>query len=138
MPHESAELILDYLREQMPRYPFKPDLDKPYVEELLADFQDVSVLNEIKAFRWYYDNQPLARVSHIRVASGAGSHERPPSRAVPHNQSEGNPYGPRLERVCCLLAITGHSQTARSRVKGPAPRRTSASELALDAARTGE
>ena len=51
MPHESAELILDYLREQMPRYPFKPDLDKPYVEELLADFQDVSVLNEIKAFR---------------------------------------------------------------------------------------
>ena len=68
MPHESAELILDYLREQMPRYPFKPDLDKPYVEELLADFQDVSVLNEIKAFRWYYDNQPLARVSHIRVA----------------------------------------------------------------------
>ena len=60
-----AEQILAYLRERMPRYPFKSDVDQAFVEELLDDFKDVAVLNEIKTYRWYYADQ---LPSHPRVA----------------------------------------------------------------------
>ena len=62
---DSADQILAYLREKMPQYPFEPKLDQAFVEELLDDFAGVSVLNEIKTFRWYYENRPL---NHVRVA----------------------------------------------------------------------
>jgi hypothetical protein len=38
------------------------------VDELLDDFPDVDILEEVKAFRWYYENQPLARIRSPRVA----------------------------------------------------------------------
>lgn len=64
----SAEPILDYLRECLPRYPFQPKLDADFVAELIADFQSIDILEEIKAFRWYFDNQPAAKVKSLRVA----------------------------------------------------------------------
>jgi hypothetical protein len=63
--HNSASQILGYLREKMPGYPFEPDADKDFVEELLGDFPHVCVLDEIKACRWYYGNRPI---NHVRVA----------------------------------------------------------------------
>lgn len=63
-----ATAILDYLAQRLPGYPFRPDIDEPFVAELLDDFQDIDVLEEIKAFRWYYENQPLAHVRNPRVA----------------------------------------------------------------------
>jgi hypothetical protein len=62
-----ATAILDYLATRLPAYPFKPDVDAPFVDELLDDFPDVDVLEEIKAFRWYYENQPVTRLRHPRV-----------------------------------------------------------------------
>ncbi len=64
----TAEPILDYLRHHLPRYPFQHELDAAFVDELLADFQQVDILGEIKAFRWYFDNQPAAKVKSLRVA----------------------------------------------------------------------
>ena len=76
----SPEAILSYLRERLPRYPFEPELDSAFVEELEADFPHVAILNEIKAFRWYYDNDPIRRVANIRVALRRWL-ERAPDRA---------------------------------------------------------
>ena len=64
----SPDQILAYLQEQLPDYPYRADLDTGFVAELAADFPDVDILEEIKTFRWYYDNAPLARVKNIRVA----------------------------------------------------------------------
>ena len=63
-PHD----ILAYLAHQLPDYPLRPELDAPFVDELVHDFPDVDILEQIKTFRWYYDNQPLARVKNVRVA----------------------------------------------------------------------
>lgn len=60
--------VLDYLAQKLPGYPFNPDVDRPFVEELLDDFPDIDILEEVKTFRWYYENQPLARVRSPRVA----------------------------------------------------------------------
>jgi hypothetical protein len=65
---EATAAILDYLAHRLPGYPFRPEVDRPFVEELAADFPDIDVLEEIKAFRWYYENQPLTRVRNPRVA----------------------------------------------------------------------
>ena len=62
------EQILAYLREHLPDYPFNPRLDDPFIAELASDFPDVDILEEIKTFRWYYDNAPLSRVKNVRVA----------------------------------------------------------------------
>jgi hypothetical protein len=43
-------------------------LDKLFVAELLADFPDLDLLEEIKTFRWNYDNDLIAGVSNPRVA----------------------------------------------------------------------
>ncbi len=67
-PSDVVAAILDYLAHHIPGYPFKPGLDRPFVDELVADFQGIDVLEEIKAFRWYYENEPLARVRNPRVA----------------------------------------------------------------------
>lgn len=65
---EATRSILDYLTRSLPGYPFRCEVDEPFVRELLDDFPDVDVLEEIKAFRWYSENQPLARVRNPRVA----------------------------------------------------------------------
>lgn len=70
-PHNDADpraaAILDYLENHLPTYPFDPDLDIPFVHELLADFPAVDVLEQLKTFRWYYDNDPLAHVKKPRL-----------------------------------------------------------------------
>jgi len=60
--------ILDYLEQHLPDYPFRRDIDRPFVEELVADFPHVDLLEQIKAFRWYYDNQPVSRLRKPRLA----------------------------------------------------------------------
>jgi hypothetical protein len=37
------------------------------VSELLADFPDTEVLEELKALRWYHDNEPFSGVKNQRV-----------------------------------------------------------------------
>ena len=59
--------ILDYLEHHLAAYPFDPDLDARFVEELLHDFPDLDILEQIKAFRWYYDDAPISRVKKPRV-----------------------------------------------------------------------
>ena len=59
--------ILDYLEHHLTAYPFDPDLDARFVEELLRDFPDLDVLEQIKAFRWYYDDAPFTGVKKPRV-----------------------------------------------------------------------
>jgi hypothetical protein len=59
--------ILDYLEQKLPNYPFDLDIDTPFVEELRSDFPTVDLLEQIKAFRWYYDNEPLSRVKKPRL-----------------------------------------------------------------------
>ena len=54
-----TEKIRDYLH-RLPGYPFDPELDADYVEELVDDFSDVNILAEIKNFRWYYNNKPFS------------------------------------------------------------------------------
>ena len=68
-PQDSAaQQLLLYLRHHLPGYPFNPALDVAFVEELCSDFPNVDLLEETKAFRWYYDNQPAARLTKLRVA----------------------------------------------------------------------
>ena len=63
----ASEPILDYLRNQIPAYPFDPKLDEDFVHELIADFHDLDILEEIKTFRWYHNNRPGDRFKNIRV-----------------------------------------------------------------------
>lgn len=59
--------ILDYLKNHVPTYPFDPRLDPEFVDELIADFQDLDILEETKTFRWYYHNRPADRFKNVRV-----------------------------------------------------------------------
>jgi hypothetical protein len=63
-----AATILEYLECQIPNYPFSRRLDKAFVEELLADFPNLDILEEIKIFRWFYDSDPMAHVANPRAA----------------------------------------------------------------------
>ena len=64
----SAEPILSYLKSSLPSYPYNEKIDPDFVEELINDFQGVNILEEIKSFRWFYDNQPTQRVRAVRLA----------------------------------------------------------------------
>lgn len=55
--------VLIHLREKLPGYPFQLALDTLFVRELLEDFPDIDVLEEVKTFRWYYDHE-LAKKNH--------------------------------------------------------------------------
>lgn len=59
--------VLNYLEHQFPSYPFNPRLDTPFVTELAADFQDLNLLEQIKTFRWYYDDD-LSKIGNPRAA----------------------------------------------------------------------
>lgn len=63
----APEPILDYLRTQIPAYPFDLKLDEDFVHELIHDFDDLDLLEELKTFRWYYNNRPAARFKSVRV-----------------------------------------------------------------------
>jgi hypothetical protein len=60
--------ILHYLRHRLPGYPYNDLIDPDFVDELLDDFPNSNVLEEIKAFRWYHENDPAARVRNLRIA----------------------------------------------------------------------
>jgi len=55
--------VLIYLREKLPGYPFQLALDTLFVGELLEDFPDIDVLEEVKTYRWYYDHE-LSKKNH--------------------------------------------------------------------------
>jgi hypothetical protein len=40
----------------------------PFVLELLADFPEIDILEELKNFRWYHDNAPFSGISAQRVS----------------------------------------------------------------------
>ena len=65
---DPARDILGYLEVQLPGYPFSPTIDPAFVGELLDDFPHADILEEIKSFRWYHDNDPAARVANLRLA----------------------------------------------------------------------
>lgn len=60
--------LLDYLEHRMPDYPFDPDLDRDFLAEIIDDFDQLDLLEELKAFRWYHDNQPGKRFRNLRIA----------------------------------------------------------------------
>ncbi len=55
--------VLIYLREKLPGYQFQLALDTLFVRELLEDFPDIDVLEEVKTYRWYYDHE-LGKKNH--------------------------------------------------------------------------
>jgi hypothetical protein len=57
----APETILDYLRTQIPAYPFDPKLDEAFVHD------DLDILEETKTFRWYHNNRPADRFKNVRV-----------------------------------------------------------------------
>ena len=57
-----ADLLI-YLREKLPGYSFQLSLDTLFVHELLEDFPDADVLEEVKTYRWYYDHE-LGKKNH--------------------------------------------------------------------------
>ena len=65
---DPAAQILDYLRDHLTGYPFRRDLDAAFVDELLDDFDDLDVLEQIKRLRWYRDDEPLDEHSKPRLA----------------------------------------------------------------------
>ena len=67
-PDPERLVILDYLEHHLADYPFDPDLDACFVEEVLRDFPDLDVLEQIKAFRWYYDDAPFTGAKKPRLA----------------------------------------------------------------------
>jgi len=81
----TAQIVLDYLEHHLPDYPFDPDIDTPFVLELLDDFPSVDILEQIKALRWYLGDQPpssprLSLRRWIRRAHrSAGSYRYPGS-----------------------------------------------------------
>jgi len=60
--------VLNYLQDHLAAYPYDPQTDRLFVEELLGDFPDLDVLEEIKAFRWYYNDAPLTAVKRPRLS----------------------------------------------------------------------
>jgi len=63
----APETILAYLQKQIPAYPFDLRIDAEFVDELIADFKDIDILEEAKTFRWYYQNRPADRMKNLRV-----------------------------------------------------------------------
>lgn len=56
--HPDHDRVLEYLENEMPGWPFEPEIDDAFVAELLDDFTRCSVLEQVKLFRWYHDNRP--------------------------------------------------------------------------------
>lgn len=62
-----VDVILEYLQHRLPAYPFDAETDKDFVEELVADFGDADVLEQIKSFRWFNDSQPVSHLRSVRL-----------------------------------------------------------------------
>jgi len=59
--------ILNYLEHRFSKYPFDRRLDTAFVLELVSDFDRLDLLEQIKTFRWYY-NDDLSRLGNPRAA----------------------------------------------------------------------
>jgi hypothetical protein len=63
----------DYLERALealagvPGYPFDEDHDRPLLAELMSDFSDIDLIDQIKAWRWYRVDNP-ARLKTPRGA----------------------------------------------------------------------
>ncbi len=75
LPLRSAP-ILDYLENQLPDYPFDAELDRVFVHELLDDFADLDLLEQIKRYRWFYDNDPPADRARLALRKWLGATRR--------------------------------------------------------------
>ena len=62
----STETLVQYL-QRIPGYGFDAKIDSDFAQELLEDFDALDVLEEVKAFRWYHDNRPAEKLSHVRL-----------------------------------------------------------------------
>jgi hypothetical protein len=51
-----TDRVLDYLEHHLPGYPFLKSTDVLFVQELQRDFPELDILEEIKTFRWYFDD----------------------------------------------------------------------------------
>ncbi len=60
--------ILEYLEHQVSGYPFDRRLDCEFIVELMGDFPEVDILEEVKTFRWHYDSQPVSQFTNLRSA----------------------------------------------------------------------
>lgn len=60
--------ILDYLEHQLPGYPFLRSTDVVFVQELQRDFPDLDILEEIKTFRWYFDDDLSSKKTTRRAS----------------------------------------------------------------------
>jgi hypothetical protein len=61
------DVVLDYLKK-IPSYPFDADIDPDFVSELAEDFQDIDILEQVKAFRWHHDGRPAQHFKSLRPA----------------------------------------------------------------------
>lgn len=64
---KTVDAVLTYLQHRMPSYPFDAELDGDFVRELVDDFVEVDILEEVKGFRWYY-SQRASSLRSIRLA----------------------------------------------------------------------
>lgn len=62
-----AAPILDYLEHHLPGWPFDPELDRLFVDELLDDFGELDVLEQVKRYRWFHDNRPPANRARLAL-----------------------------------------------------------------------
>ncbi len=67
-PSTEVQAVLAYLQHRLPAYPFDAKTDKDFVEELVADFGGIDVLEEIKSFRWFNDSQPVSHLRSVRLS----------------------------------------------------------------------
>lgn len=65
---ETTRATLEYLEHQVPGYPFARKLDCEFIVELMADFPEVDILEEVKTFRWHYAGQPVSQFTNPRSA----------------------------------------------------------------------
>ena len=62
----APEDVMNYLRK-LPSYPFDAKMDAAFVQERVDDFPGIDILEETKAFRWYYDNEPASKMRQVRL-----------------------------------------------------------------------
>src|SRR2546425_3865268 len=59
--------IFDYLRDELPGNCFDDGIDTPFVSELLTDFPELDILDQLKLFRWCRNNEPFSETSNQPV-----------------------------------------------------------------------
>ena len=62
-----ASLVFHYL-QGLPGFDRDDEIDTVFARELVNDFSDIDVLEQIKAFRWYHDGRPARANPKLRLA----------------------------------------------------------------------